>query len=442
VALKAALVAGALIGVLAWSGRHLSYDVWGGILVFPVLLVLTIPLARRTARQDGDPGVYRLMLIAFVLKEASAVARYFVAFSVYGGNADANHYHLAGMALAPLYRHGYFNAPTGRVIGTNFLSIITGWVYVFTGPTKVGGFLVFSWFGFIGLYMCYRAFRVALPDGDRRRYARLLFFLPSLLFWPSSIGKESWMMLCLGVCALGIARLMTHAPRGFVVLIVGMVGLSVVRPHITLLVLGGLIFAYVLQPSRRKTLGARSAKVFGVLLLLVGIGLVVRESASFFNEQSFSPSAIVKQAQSQTQQGGSSFKPPSGQNPVTLPLAIVTVLFRPFPFEAHNAQELLASLEGTVLFVIFIRSWRRIKAAIKVSYRQGYVAFCAMYSLLFVVAFSAISNFGIISRERVQLYPFVIVLICLPAATEGRGRQDKEEQGPQRGGIRPTHPAR
>ena len=33
-----------------------------------------------------------------------------------------------------------------------------------------------------------------LPTGDHRRYALLVFFMPSLLFWPSSIGKESWML--------------------------------------------------------------------------------------------------------------------------------------------------------------------------------------------------------------------------------------------------------
>jgi hypothetical protein len=31
-----------------------------------------------------------------------------------------------------------------------------------------------------------------------------------------------------------------------------------------------------------------------------------------------------------------------------------------------------------------------------------------------VIAFSAIANFGILARERDQLFPFFFVLLCMP----------------------------
>jgi hypothetical protein len=43
------------------------------------------------------------------------------------------------------------------------------------------------------------------------------------------------------------------------------------------------------------------------------------------------------------------------------------------------------------------------------------VVLCVTYSLLFIVAFSAIGNFGIIARQRSLVYPFIIVLLALPA---------------------------
>ena len=50
----------------------------------------------------------------------------------------------------------------------------------------------------------------------------MIFFLPSLLFWPSGIGKEAWMTLGLGLASYGAARLLVHKPGGFPVLALGL----------------------------------------------------------------------------------------------------------------------------------------------------------------------------------------------------------------------------
>jgi hypothetical protein len=34
---------------------------------------------------------------------------------------------------------------------------------------------------------------------------------------------------------------------------------------------------------------------------------------------------------------------------------------------------------------------------------------------LFILAFSAIGNFGLLTRQRTQLLPFVLVLLAMPA---------------------------
>jgi hypothetical protein len=424
-----AVVSGLVVPAVFWGADHFAFDFTATCLILPALMLLTLPVARRYARLDQDPSMVRLLMCAFFLKEIGAFIRYYVAFSLYGGVADAALYHHWGSVFAPLYRRLYWNAPTGKVVGTNFISIVTGWVYAITGSTQLGGFLVFSWFGFLGLCMFYRAFRVALPDGDRRRYALLVFFLPSLLFWPSSTGKETWMLFALGMTALGAAKVLNHSWRGFLVLALGLSACAAVRPHMTLLVLAGLTFAYLLGPRAKRNAASWLTKTLGVVLLAVAISVVVGRSATFFNEQSFSPTTVLNNTVTQTSLGKSSFKPPSGRNPVTFPYAVVTVFFRPFLFEAHNGQGVLAALEGTALLIIFLRSWRRVGAALRASYRKPYVAFCGVYTFLFVVAFSSVGNFGIVSRERVQLYPFAVVLICLPATSARERKKAKEKKG-------------
>jgi len=163
-------------------------------------------MANRAARRDG-PVIGRIVLVAAGVRVLVApLFRYWMAFSLYGGFSDSADYHQAGVVLAPLFRHGIYR-DLGHISGTRFLEILTGQVYAFIGPTLLGGFMVFSWFSFIGCYLFYRAFRTAYPDGDGRRYALLVFFFPTMLFWPSSIGKEAFMILALGAAALGAAQL-------------------------------------------------------------------------------------------------------------------------------------------------------------------------------------------------------------------------------------------
>jgi hypothetical protein len=45
------------------------------------------------------------------------------------------------------------------------------------------------------------------------------------------------------------------------------------------------------------------------------------------------------------------------------------------------------------------------------------------YTLLFCLVFSAFQNFGILARERVMVYPFVLVLLALPFAKADRRPQ-------------------
>ncbi len=125
---------------------------------------------------------------------------------LYGGGADSARYDDAGERISAALRAGLPWVAHGPFPGTAFIEGFTGYVYLLLGPTLIGGFLFFSWLGFWGLLLFQRAFATALPDGDARRYALLVLFLPSLLFWPSSIGKEAWMTLALGLGAYGAAR--------------------------------------------------------------------------------------------------------------------------------------------------------------------------------------------------------------------------------------------
>ena len=66
--------------------------------------------------------------------------------------------------------------------------------------------------------------------GGPTRY--LFFFIPSLLFWPSGIGKEAWMMFGLGLAAYGVAKVLRVARGEASWLSTGLWLAGLVRPHV------------------------------------------------------------------------------------------------------------------------------------------------------------------------------------------------------------------
>ncbi len=110
----------------------------------------------------------------------------------------------------------------------------------------------------------------------------------------------------------------------------------------------------------------------------------------------------------------------------------MTVLFRPFPWEAGNAQALVASVEGTILAMLFVVSLPRLARLPRLLVTTPYLVFAVSYSLMFVFAFSSVGNFGIITRQRTQVFPLVLVLLAIPLATRAvEERRERQRVSPR-----------
>jgi hypothetical protein len=407
----------AYLAMLAWAWQHTSYDVWGAILIAPLLIAVTWPIARFAAHEESDPSMARLLIIALLVKMMMTLVRYAVAFGVYGGAADAAAYHRVGAELARQFRSGDLDTNGTALTGTGFIRVFTGAVYAVTGPTMIGGFLIYSFLGFCGLYLLYRAYRVAVPDADHRRYAWLIFFLPSLTFWPSSIGKEAWMCLMLGIAAYGAAKALTHRRGGFALVALGIAGGAIVRPHVMLIFFIGLSTAYLLRPGRSQSILGFLPKLLGIAVLIPAGILLVGEVESFFEVDDVTQGGtteILEIAGDRSDKGGSEYNTVSPTSPGRFLYAAVTVLFRPFPNEAGNFQGLLASAEALVvagLLIVAIPRWVPVLWNLR---RWSYAVIGVIYTLMFCYAFASIGNFGILTRQRVQVLPFLLALACLP----------------------------
>ncbi len=415
-------IGGASVYVIVTAFAIVESDgnAWKAVVTLPILTAATFVIARAYASKDGDPTILTIIMAGWGIKVAGALARYWFVFVYSKGDADASGFNRAGASLVPLVRSFDFGALSQhpQVPGTGAMRVLTGIVYGVAGTSRLSGFFIFSWLCFLGIVLIWRGFKIGVPDANARRYLIVLFVLPSLVFWPSSIGKEAWMLFGLGMCAYGTACLFQRRYAGALVLVPGSLAITLVRPHITLLVYCGLVFAALVRKVRSTSASAPGLRIVGLVALL-GVGLVVvAQSSSFLGVESLTQEGIeqtLTSTQEQTQKGGSTFEPVTVTSPLDVPLATVTVLFRPFPFEASNVQALIAAAEGVVLIVLVWRGRRGLAGVPRRMRQQPYVAFCFAFTVVFILAFSSFSNFGLLARERTQLLPFFVALLMLPS---------------------------
>jgi len=433
-----AIVSIAIVGVVglvsagvAWAMEHATYDTVAGVLMGIGLALISVVVMMNLSRREDDRRIARLLMVAPLLKLSATVVRFGVAFVVYDGSADSAIYHSEGIRLSEWYSQGIFNPDLGKpLVGAGLIRAATGLLYTVTGPTQLGAYFLFSWIGFWGLYLFYRAFCLAVPEGDRYRYALLVLLLPSLLFWPSSLGKEAWMTLGLGLTALGAARVLAHARHSFITIASGVVVAGFVRPHVAAMAVVALVVAYLFRRSPKgASITAPVGKVFGLLALGLALVLIVGQTKSLLGIDDFNADAVQNARQEVVQrtagEAGSTFTTDDADlDASAFHIALMSVIFRPFPWEASNFQSAIAALEGLVLLGLFVTGWRRVLGALRSVVRTPYIVMCITYTVLFTYGFSSFSNFGILTRQRVQVLPFILVLLALP---------------PYRGRVRDVH---
>ena len=386
--------------------------------VWVALSSLAVPVFARQALRARDPRLFWLLLAAYQLKLCGAVARQGVIYDVYDGVADAHGYSGRGSRMGARFRAGDFRPELESYSGTDFVRLASGVVHTAVGPSQLSGFLVFSSLAFWGLFFFTRAFATALPHGSVRGYTRLVFFSPSLVFWPSSPGKEALMVFSLGMGALGAARSLTGSPRrGLGLAALGTSLAALVRPHVAGMAAVGIASGHLVGESGRRSHLSARARTGALLAAATAVACIIPWGRRFLNDRRVSAEgvrSVLEQVTRRTAWGGSRFDPPMVKSPALAPLGPATVLFRPHLLEAHNLQARVAAAEATFFLLLTIARLRWALTAIGHARRQPYVAVALAYSCLFTAGHSAFANFGLLSRQRSQLLPLYFVLLSVP----------------------------
>ena len=436
------LVLFGLVGTAALVARY-DYDTQGYLVVMFGLIAFSIWLFPKLAKSEG-PWFVKFLVIAIFIKAGASMFRWWWGWHFKNGIADATGYHGTASRLYSEVRHlDFSNAWAYAETGTNFMKFFTTMVYSVIGPTVFGGYLFFGFLSFIGAIFYYKAFATAFPNGNKKLFALLILFYPSWVYWPSGIGKDSYMALMAAMLAYGAALLIAKGQlRGLLLLALGIAGSFMIRPHITAFFSVALVVPLVLRPPAFEGAAApiKRAVLFGGGIVLVVAMLT--QAASFLKLESFSltdTQVLYDDLQRRgTDDGGSVYDPPYLFSPFGVPSAAITMLFRPFPWEAQSLQVFVLSLESIFLAFMLMRRWRSVRYGFTSFISDRYVLMMLIYLLIGIVAMSSLGNFSVLGRQRLQFMPYVLMLLALPTHKEAVAPSPKKKRVQR---VRPRLPA-
>ena len=260
------------------------------------------------------------------------------------------------------------------------------------------------------------------------------------------------MVFSAGIAVLGAARLFTRVRGGYLLLGLGLGLGALVRPHVSLLLFAALAIGFLVgRRDSRRIPGQFSlagiTKVIGIVVLLVAGSVLAPATARFLKVDSLNSDGVSHRHHRHPgpdQRG--QLGVPAGQPELAdrLPRG---GRHRAVPPAARRGRRRRrpghAASRGWPCSALLAVGWRRSWTALRRLRSSPYITMAVAYIAMFTYAFAAIANFGILTRERVQLLPDAVHRAG-PAAEPaghrraGRGHhRDRPASEPASAGDRP-----
>ena len=364
-------------------------------------------------------AIKTLAYAALALRVIGTLGRYYMVAVLYGGKGDSYMYFDWGRRYsAALWQFDFTpwldtsNWSGNKWWGTQFVRYLTGVVTSAVGPSFLGGYLVFSLMALLGLVGFGMAFHRAYPDVPAARYLRWIWLFPSLWFWPSAIGKEAVLLMGLGLAMWGFVG--RHGRINWLLLGAGVFFVFAVRVQIAAVLLLALVFAHWLSLGGRWTLGKVTQ---GVLILGIGLGGMYLAMQNLgmggFDAEGVQGYLEDNAGRGGVGQEGSGSAVGSGSVGLAgIPMALVNILLRPFPWEARNPQLMLTALEIMAFWVIAWFRRRQLWLAIRTWWTDRLLRVAVPFIVVYSITLGMLlANMGLIARQRILLFPFLFLLV-------------------------------
>jgi hypothetical protein len=415
--LKAASIAAASgVVFLLSTGLTSTAQAIATVLVYSLLCVAIFSLAR-------DPWLAGSVIFARAAVLVISVL-YIQPFLDAETGTDAQMYHAVGTQVSHAILTGGVIPDSGETWGTNFYAVFTGVWYALFGASRLGIMAFNSLLAAIGSLIFYRTF-VENYGEPNKLLKYLIVFDPSILYWSSIHGKDPYIFFFLALLFQSLSRLFrSGGNKPLALYFLSLSGIFLIRPQ-TALVCGAAVLITLLilrlrapfpSPAIRLCFRLSGAVVaVSVLVVFAFYGSVAGDSGLGLLEQL---SAVLNGLS----YGGTAVEVPTFYSWIDLltymPVGMILVLFRPFPWEQGNTFIRLAGLHQLLLSAAFLLiCWGAVKRLRVYHTKAGRSAmgtsldplgiFLLVYCLGFVFLYAVITgNVGTLVREKIQVAAF------------------------------------
>lgn len=271
---------------------------------------------------------------------------------------------------------------------------------------------MFSMAGLVGIYRAFKSFFI----GKERYLSWFIFLWPSVLFWGSGVLKEAFLLFGIGILFVALldAEMKSKSFRVFC-FVLGLVLLLYLKVYVLMALLPGLISFLIL----------RKRKMDRPLIVYVSVFLLCVLAWNYFEYlfPSYHMKEILVQKRedfirlSESMNSGSLiYTMPLENNFLSFlqaaPLALLNVLFRPFPLESLSPLILIASLENAIILLALVLWVFRFDPQL-LTQRNLFWMLLIFVVALFVLIGWVTPVMGAIVRYKVPGLPFLGMLLLM-----------------------------
>ncbi len=285
-------------------------------------------------------------------------------------------------------------------------------------------------FGMCCGFLLMRVIRLLVYKGDKI-LAKMFFFsflIPSFIYWSSGLMKDTICVSCMGIILFALFSFY-YEKRVLIVVpfVLSSVVLYISKPYIAVIfvpLMIILLYLLYIRQLKSKLLATFAMIATGITLFVIAV------NSDTFNdvlEENINSTVSLSENfkfQSENAEGSyfsyGEIDPSLSGVLKKAPVAISTVFFRPFPWEAKKFITILSSLEGflfmliTIVLIFTAGPYRFFKTLFTDPYCICFLLFILVFAL-----FTGLStpNFGSLARYKIPCLPFYVFIMLRIAQT-------------------------
>lgn len=301
------------------------------------------------------------------------------------------------------YKEAVLNDDIQLYLGTSLVEYFTQVIYKIGIDSYFGIFIVYSFFGYVGILSFYASLRQLVQHKSivYRQLAFLVVLLPGVSFWSVAIGKDSIAFMSIGLALWSVLNL----KKRFWLMMFAIGVMFLIRPHVGGIMIGSLLLLYLFDKNRRVS----TKLFFGTIFMLITLvcSILVLDKLRLDISSVDSVVNYIEKRQSYNQDGGGGID----ISTMTLPEQLFTYIFRPLPYEAHSLFALAASFENLFLLGLFLFFVKRyFTHRINPIYNKNLIFVYSFVIITSIALAMTTANLGIAVRQKWMFMPFLIYI--------------------------------